>query len=157
MRRSYSVILATVVAAMTTACAQRMSQESGGDVVLDASASTGSTWASEIKGSNGWENLRASAFAQVVDQGTRVSLTIDRALPGSNYAWDVREGACATPGRTLGDSTTYVQVFVGENGRDGRVVELNEKLDRTKPYVVRIYSPAVERTNTVACGRLKPY
>ena len=155
MRRSH-VILATLVAAMTTACAQRMSQESGGDVVLDEAVPAGNTWASEIKGSNGWENLRASAFAQLVDQGTRVSLTIDRGFPGSNYAWDVREGTCATPGRMVGDTTAYAQVFVGEDGRDGRIVELKEKLERTKPYVVSIYSPAVERTNTVACGRLKP-
>ena len=155
MRRTH-VILATMVAAMTTACAQRMSQTSGGDVVIDEPVPAGNTWASQIKGSNGWENLRASAFAQLLDQGTRVSLTIDRGIPGSNYSWDVREGDCATAGRVVGDTATYVQVFVGEDGRDGRIVELAEKLQRTKPYVVRIYSPADTRTNTVACGKLKP-
>ena len=155
MRRSH-VVLATIVAAMTTACAQRMSQTSGGDVVLDEPVPAGNTWASQIKGSNGWESLRASAFAQLVDQGTRVSLTIDRGIPGSNYSWDVREGSCATPGRVVGDTTTYVQVFVDADGRDGRIVELTEKLQRTKPYIVSIYSPADTRTNTVACARLKP-
>lgn len=155
MRRSY-VILATVFAAMTTACAQRMTQESGGDVVLDEAIPAGNTWTSDIKGMNGWENVRASSFAQLVDQGTRVSISIDRALAGSNYAWDVREGTCAAPGRMIGDTTSYVQIFVGENGRDSRIVELTSKLERTKPYVVSLYSPADTRANVVACGRLKP-
>lgn len=155
MRRSIAV-LATVVAAMTTACAQRMSREAGGDVVIDEPVPAGNTWASEIKGTNGWENLRASAFAQLVNQGTRVSLTIERALPGSNYAWDVREGTCASPGAMVGDTTEYTMVFVGSDGRDTRLIELKEPLARTKPYVVSLYSPADTRATTVACGRLKP-
>ena len=155
MRRSY-VILATIVAATTTACAQRMTRESGGDIVLDEAVPAGNTWASAIKGTNGWENLRASAFAQLVDQGTRISLTIERALPRSNYAWDVREGTCASPGMMVGDTADYAMVFVGEDGRDTRLVELKQALARTKPYVVSLYSPADTRATTVACGTLKP-
>ena len=156
MKRSFVILTTVVVAVMTSACAQRMSQEAGGDVALEEAVPPGNTWSTEFKGSNGWEKLRASAFAQLVDSGTRVSLTVERALEGSNYAWDVREGTCAAPGRMVADTASYPMVFVDAEGRDGRIVELKEKLDRRKPYIVTLYSPAIERTTTVACGRLKP-
>ena len=142
------------VALVTAACASRTTREVGGDVTLDAAA-TGGAWTTNLKGMNGWERLRGSAFAQLRDQGTRVALTIERGFAGSNYGWDVREGTCAAPGTLVGDAESYPPLFVGEDERDSRVADLGVALQRGKPYAVRVYSSPVQMTTTIACGALK--
>jgi hypothetical protein len=148
------MVLMAVATTLVTGCAQRMTQEAGGDVVLD-SRDAGGAWTSNIRGTGGWEWLRGSAFAQLVDQGTRISLTLERALAGSNYAWNVREGSCAAPGRIFGDSTAYTPIFAGEDGRDAIVVDLAQRLEPGKTYIVNLYSRELERASTIACGALR--
>jgi hypothetical protein len=142
------------VALMTAACAPRTTREVGGDVTLDAAA-TGGAWTTNLKGMNGWERVRGSAFAQLRDKGTRVALTIERGFAGSNYGWDVREGTCAAPGAVVGEADSYPPLFIGEDERDSRVADLEIALQRGKPYAVRVYSTPVQSTTTIACGALQ--
>jgi hypothetical protein len=151
--RSY-MVWAVVTAAMVSACAQRMTRESGGDVAVDTRSGTGGTWDSQLRGMNGWERVRGSAFAQPKDNGTRVAVTIERGFAGSNYGWDVREGTCAAPGRVVGDTTIYPTLFIGEDERDSKVADIVLPLERGKSYIVNIYATAVERATTIACGAL---
>jgi hypothetical protein len=123
-------------------------------VSIDASAPTGGAWGSTFRGTNGWERLRGSAFAQPFDKGTRVALTIERGYAGSNYGWDVREGTCAAPGPVIGDSEEYPPLFIGDTETDSKVADLEVPLDRGKSYVVRVYTPAAQRSTLIACGAL---
>jgi hypothetical protein len=126
----------------------------GGDVSVDASAPAGGAWGSTFRGTNGWERLRGSAFAQARDKGTRIALTIERGYSGSNYGWDVREGTCATPGPVVGDPESYPPLFIGEKETDSKVADLEVTLDRGKAYVVRVYTPAAQRSTMIGCGTL---
>lgn len=148
------LVWAVMMVAMASACAQRMTREVGGDVVTDSGSAAGSAWGSELGGMNGWERIRGSAFAQLRDKGTRVSVTIERGFAGSNYDWDVREGTCAAPGRVVGDTASYPTLFVGEDERDMKVADIDVPLERGKPYIINIYTSPVERTTTIACGAL---
>ena len=149
------LVWAVVTVAMASACAQRMTREAGGDVAMD-SRSTPGAWDSELKGMNGWERIRGSAFALPKDNGTRVAVTVERGFPGSNYGWDVREGTCAAPGRVVGATAGYPTLFIGEDERDAKVADVDVRLEPGKPYIINIYSMPVERTTTIACGALTP-
>ena len=146
---------AVALAVMTSACAQQTTREVGGDVSVDASTSSSGAWGATFRGTNGWERLRGSAFAQLRDQGTRVALTLERGFAGSNYGWDVREGTCAAPGPVVGNPESYPPLFIGEKEIDSRVADLDVALERGKSYVVRVYTPAAERTTVIGCGALK--
>ena len=153
MKRLCQIAVAAA-ALMTAACASRTTREVGGDVTLDAAA-TGGAWTSNVKGMNGWERVRGSAFAQLRDQGTRVALTVERGFAGSNYGWDVREGTCAAPGAVVGEADSYPPLFIGADERDAKVADLGVALQRGKPYAVRVYSSPVQMTTTIACGALQ--
>jgi len=151
-----SCFVGTVAVAMlASACAQRMTREVGGDVAMESGMAAGGAWGSEFRGMNGWDRIRASAFAQLKDNGTRVSLSIERAYAGSAYSWNVREGTCAAPGRVIGDAASYPTLFIADNERDGRVADIGVPLERGKPYIVNVYSSPTEQTTTIACGSLK--
>ena len=153
MKRS-SLVGAAAAALMMSACAQQTTREVGGDVSVDPAAS-GGTWTTTMKGMNGWERIRGSAFAQLRDNGTRVALTVERGFAGSNYGWDIREGTCATPGALVGDAASYPPLFIGEDERDSKVADLAVALQRGKSYAVRVYSSATQMTTAIGCGALK--
>jgi hypothetical protein len=146
---------AAIVALMASACAQQTTREVGGDVSVDAGAMPSGAWGTNFRGTNGWERLRGSAFAQLRDKGTRVALTVERGFAGSNYGWDVREGTCGTPGAIVGNPESYPPLFIGEKETDSKVADLDVALDRSKSYVVRVYTPAAERTTMIGCGALR--
>ena len=154
MKRICLVGVATVTL-LTAACAPRTTREVGGDVTLDAAAATGGAWTTTLKGMNGWERVRGSAFAQLRDKGTRVALTVERGFAGSNYGWDVREGTCAAPGPVVGNADSYPPLFIGAEEGDAKVADLDVALQRGTAYAVRVYSSPVQMTTTIACGVLK--
>ena len=149
------VVWAVMTVAIVSACAQRMTREAGGEVAIDSRSATGG-WDSELKGMNGWDRIRGSAFAQPRNNGMRVAVTIERGFPGSNYGWDVREGTCAAPGRVVGDLVSYPTLFVGDKESDSKVADIDVQLERGKAYVVSIYATGGERATSIACGVLNP-
>ena len=148
-------VWAVMTVAIVSACAQQMTREAGGDVAVDSRSAVGA-WDSELKGMNGWERMRGTAFAQPRDNGTRVVVAVERGYAGSNYGWDVREGTCSAPGRVVGDSTSYPTLFIGDAERDSKVADIAVPLERAKAYIVSVYASPVERAPTIACGVLNP-
>ena len=147
-------VWAVMTVALVSACAQQMTRESGGDVAMDTRSTATGARDGNLRGMNGWERLRGSAFAQPRDNGTRVALTVERGFAGSNYGWDVREGTCAAPGRVVGDTAGYPTLFIGADERDSKVADLVVPLERGKAYIVSIYASPAERVPTIACGVL---
>jgi hypothetical protein len=148
------LVSAVLTVAIVSACAQRMTRESSGDVALDTRAAAAGAWDSQIRGMNGWERIRGTAFAHPRDNGTRVVVTVERGFSGSNYGWDIREGTCATPGPVVGDTGSYPTLFIGDDERDSKVADIGVTLDRGKAYIVSLYAAPVARTPTIACGAL---
>jgi hypothetical protein len=148
------LVLAVAILGVSAACARQLSREAGGEVAIDETSSGGGSWGANIRGEGGWERIHGSAFALPRDDGTRVSVTIDRGVAGSNYPWDVRDGNCMTPGRVIGDSASYTPLFLDDDGRGSRVMDLPVRLERDKAYVIRLYTPTDDRT-AIACGALK--
>jgi hypothetical protein len=148
------VVWAVMTVAMVSACAPRMTRESGGDVAVDTRSAAGGARDGQLRGMNGWERVRGSAFALPRDNGTRVAVTVERGFTGSNYAWDVREGTCAAPGQVVGDIASYPTLFIGADERDSKVADVAVPLERGKAYIVSIYAVPADRAPTIACGAL---
>lgn len=148
------LVWAVMTVAIVSACAQQMTREAGGDVAIDSRSAAGGAWDGQLRGMNGWDRVRGSAFAQPKGNGTRVAVTIERGFPGSSYGWNVREGTCAAPGRVVGDSASYPTLFVGEDQRDSKVADIEVPLERGKAHIISIYASPVERSTTIACGAL---
>jgi hypothetical protein len=149
--RQMSLVMAAMVAALATGCAQRVVQESGGDIVLPA---TGESWGGTFRGREGWGDTRGSVFARPVDGGTQVALTVEGGIPGSRYGWEVREGACGTNGRVLGEAAKYIPILLGDRGMGDTVTQLPMRLEAGKQYSVNLYGDATERTLVIGCGAL---
>ena len=151
MQRSNLVMVAAIVTALTTGCAQRVVSESAGDV---SSADMSESWGSTFRGREGWNNTRGSVFARPIEGGTSVALTVEGGIPGSRYGWELREGACGANGRILGDATAYQPVFLGDQGRGSAIAHVPMRLEAAKQYSVNLYGDASERTFVIGCGLL---
>ena len=151
--RSWGFVLGAI-AITAAACSQRVTRESAGDVALGSTDVVGQSWGASLRGYDAWPSLRGSTFAQLLTDGTRISLSIEGGFPGANHEWDVREGSCGAKGRVFGDSTAYPFVPLGELGRGDGVVKLSERLDPSKQYSVSIYSSGVDRSLVAACNLL---
>jgi hypothetical protein len=146
------VLMAFALAA--AACGHRVTQESGGDV--DLAAMTERDWGGEIRGTGGWSSIRGSAYVRPISSdSTRVSLTIDRGIPGGAYAWEIGEGQCGSSDvRALAPITAFPAVFLDKTGRGAAVGTVGMRLDRARPYVVNVFSTTDQRTTVIACGKL---
>ena len=151
MRRSNLMVVAAIVAALSTGCAQRVVSEAGGDVSMGA-ASEG--WGGSFRGRDGWSSTRGSVFARPVEGGTQVALTVEGGIPGSRYGWEVREGQCGTNGRLLGELTAYTPVLLGDRGVGSSIAILPVKFESGRQYSVNLFADASERTLAIGCGAL---
>ena len=151
MRQSYAVLVAGLVTALASGCAQRVVSESGGDIAMPA---MGNTWGSSFRGYQGWSDTRGSVFARPADGGTHVALTIEGGIPGSRYGWELREGACGATGPVIGEAAKYMPVLLGNEGMGSTVTVVPVALDAAKQYSVNLYGDATERTIIIGCGTL---
>jgi hypothetical protein len=157
VRRSYAILAA--IAMMVGACAHRVAGEAGGDVDIGLAAMSGEDWGGPVRGIGGWADVRGSAYAHETPEGTSVSLTIERGVPGAAYGWEVLEGTCGQPGRAIVPAATFPPVTLetsarGDFGYGGVVVTLPTKLQRGRQYFVNVYPSPEQRSTIVACGRL---
>ena len=152
MKRRYMVLAAVTM--LGSACASRTVQESTGDVEMGAGARSGAGRGADFKGIEGWNALRGSVYARPVGTKTQVSLTIEGGIPGSRYAWDIREGTCGSGGPVLPTEQAYMVVDLGDRGMGSTIVDVPTGLAPDKDYSVSLYGSATERTLVIGCGRL---
>jgi hypothetical protein len=87
---------------------------------------------------------------------TYVSVTLASAPPGASYAWQLREGACAGNGRTVGAANAYGPLAVNEQGRGSGSATLAIRLSPVARYHVRLGPQADGGSTAIACADLTP-
>lgn len=154
MKRTNLVLAAAMMTVIGSACAARPVREAGGDIEMGSPASGATGRGANLRGIDGWNSLRGSAFALRTATGTQLSLTVEGGIPGSRYIWDLREGACGAKGTIVGGDSAYMAVEVGDRGMGSTITDVATALDATRDYSVNLYASATERTLVIACGRL---
>jgi len=129
-----------LLAAALTACA--------GPVELGEIA-----WQGDLTGGAG--GITGSVAAVAVSDRTTVSIAIQRALSGQQYAWRVQLGDCQTAGATLGGAATYPALIPDEAGSAEAQAVLSQAL-RGGPYAARVLQVQAAGGQTLAaCGVLQ--
>ena len=151
MQRSYVMLVAALVTGVASGCAQRVVNESAGDVSV---GTLSDSWGTTFRGRQGWGDTRGSVFARPAEGGTTVALTVEGGIPGSRYGWDLREGACGANGSVIGDAAKYEPILLGDRGIGSTVTLVPMPLETSKQYSVNLYGDATERTFLIGCGTL---
>ena len=151
MRRSSVFVVAALIGGLTTGCAQRVMNESQGDVVLPE---VSDSWGANFRGEEGWNSTRGSVFARPIGGGAQVTLTVEGGIPGSRYGWDLREGVCGGQGRLLGDVNAFQPVTLGDRGVGNAIAQVATALESGKQYSVNLYADPSERSIRIGCGML---
>ena len=151
MRRSHVIVVAALIGGLTTGCAQRVMNESQGDVALPE---VSESWGSTFRAGEGWNNTKGSVFARPMGGGTQVTLTVEGGIAGSRYGWDLREGACGSTGRLLGDVNAFQPVILGDRGVGNSIAQVAVPLEASQQYSVNLYADPSERTIRIGCGML---
>ena len=152
--KKLSMVVAAAVTLLGTGCAQRVSQESAGDIEMGSAASGSAGWGGNFRGMEGYRDTRGSAYARPTETGTQIALTLESGFSGSRFAWDFREGTCGTPGQLIGDANAYPMVILGDRGMGNSVADVTVRMDAGKKYFVNLYSLAAEQRTPIACAML---
>ena len=153
MKRMY-VVLVAATALVGTGCAQRTMRESSGDVAMGSAANASAGWGANLRGGEGYRDTRGTAYARPTETGTQVALTIEGGFAGSRFAWDMREGTCATPGQAIGDPNLYPYLMLGDRGMGSAIADLSIRMEQGRQYIVNLYSTAAESRTQIACAAL---
>jgi len=110
-------------------------------------------WQADLTGGPG--GITGSVAAVAVSDRTTVSIAIQRALSGQQYAWRIQLGDCQAEGATLGGAATYPSLLPDQSGGAEAEALLSQAL-RTGPYAARVFQVQAGGAQTLAaCGVLQ--
>ncbi len=82
--------------------------------------------------------ITGSVAAVSQSNRTDVSIAIQRAVSGQQYAWRIQRGDCQTEGVTLGGSAIYPNLVANDAGSAEARAVLSQALG-SGPYAARVY------------------
>jgi len=159
MRKS-ALWMAALFAVSTTACVRTATNEATGAVDVDFESPTkvGEDWSGTLAGTGMWASLKGTTRALVAEGKTSMTIYLEGAPIGSTFAWDVREGKCNGNGAVVASEWAYNNLVVDNQGKVGKTIELNARLDEAKDYAVTVYSstinPSTGKRDVIVCGDL---
>jgi len=95
-------------------------------------------------------------IAAVVDRiGTTVGIAIIGGAEGSTHGWALHTGSCAEPGAVFGPESAFGPLHPDEDGGASAETFINERMDPSGSYSVRVSGTGERADEVIACGDLR--